>query len=196
MQTARVAGRSDSFRMALRTMTAPAHQRVDSAFSHLELTDPAGYRRFLQAHGAILPECERVLAESGAAALIADWPSRIRAPALAADIAAIGGQKSQAIARLDPLTPPGILGMMYVLEGSRLGGAVLAKRVRDHNPDPLCRAATRYLLHGEGLRLWPSFVQKLESAPEIQDEPDAVITAALATFDLFEAAAIGVPLAA
>ncbi len=196
MQTGRAAGRPNSLRMALREITARAHQRVDAAFSHLDLADPAGYRRFLHAHGTILPECERVLAESGAADLIADWPNRIRAPALAEDIAATGGHRPQSIARLEPLSPPGVLGMMYVLEGSRLGGAILAKRVRDNNPDPLCRAATRYLLHGEGLRLWPSFVRVLDSAPGLQDDPDAVIAAALATFDLFEAAATGIPLAA
>jgi len=174
--------------MYLRALTAPAHERVDAAFSHLSLTDPTGYRRFLHAHQMILPECERVLAESGAADLLPDWPSRVRAPALAADIATVGGMPAPGIARLAPLSPAGVWGMLYVLEGSRLGGAVLARRVQD-NPDPLCRAATRYLRHGEGLRLWPGFVAALEAAPVVQDDPDTVIASALAAFDLFEAAA-------
>ncbi len=188
MQTARATSLPPSFRMSLRALTAPAHERVDAAFSHLNLTDPAGYRRFLHAHYAILPECERVLAESGATDLLPDWPSRVRVPALAADIATVGGVPARGIARLAPLSPAGVWGMMYVLEGSRLGGAVLARRVQD-NPDPLCRTATRYLRHGQGLGLWPSFVAALEAAPAVQDEPDAVIASAMAAFDLFEAAA-------
>ncbi len=173
-------------------MTAPAHERVDTAFSRFSLTDPVGYRLFLQAHHAVLPVCERALAASGAAGLLADWPSRVRAPALLADMAAVGVGPGPEVPALAPLSPAAAFGMMYVLEGSRLGGAVLARRLLT-NPDERCRTASRYLLHGEGLRLWPNFVTAMERSPHVTQDPQSVVASALQTFGLFAAAAINLP---
>jgi heme oxygenase len=65
-----------------------------------------------------------------------------------------------------------------------MGGAVLTRRALA-NTDPQCRAATRYLRQGEGLPLWPSFIQALEAADAVRANPDAVVASALATFALF-----------
>jgi heme oxygenase len=170
-------------------LSAQAHERVDAAFGRFSLTDPSGYRYFLQAHGAVFPVCERALAASGAADLLADWPSRVRSPALLADLETVGAAPGPEIPDLPPLSPASAFGMMYVLEGSRLGGAVLARRLLT-NPDERCRNASRYLLHGEGLRLWPNFVAAMEASPHVAQDPQSVIDSALRTFGLFEAAAI------
>jgi heme oxygenase len=182
------AAQPHSIRADLRALTQAAHSRVDTAFSHLNLTDPAGYATFLQAHYAVLPACERALAASGAASLLADWPSRVRTPALRADMAAIGAQPGIEIAEMAALSPAAAFGAMYVLEGSRLGGAILARRLLA-NPDARCRAASRYLRHGEGQHLWPSFIAALDSAPHVQADRHSAIASALHIFSLFETAA-------
>ncbi len=175
-------------RARLKHATRGAHDRLDALFSALDLTDPNGYRRFLAVQGKVLPRCEAILAASGAAHLLPDWTLRVRTPALAHDLAAIGGQATAVHGDVAAAGPAASFGMMYVLEGSRLGGAVLARRV-DANEDPACRGATRYLRHGVGQGLWPSFVSALDAAECVADDLAACIAGAAQTFALFEAAA-------
>jgi heme oxygenase len=84
-----------------------------------------------------------------------------------------------------PLTRSGVLGTMYVLEGSRLGAKFLLKTLADA-ADPRLFEATTYLAHGRGLRLWQSFLARL--ADEGYDEDEAIFSARLA-FAAFEQAA-------
>ena len=177
-----------SWREQLKEATRSAHQDLDSSFNRLDLTDPLDYRLFLDAHATVLPSCEATLAASGAHTLLPDWNDRIRAPALADDLATVGARRVFTTTSATPIEPAAAFGMMYVLEGSRLGGAVLAQRVQ-HNTDPLCRAATRYLRHGTGLRLWPLFIISLENADCIREKIDVAVAGALFTFGLFANAA-------
>lgn len=172
-------------RALLRAATLTAHEQVDARFSRFDLTTLAGYRVFLSAHWSVLPALEATLSLAGAATLLSDWPLRLRASALAADLAAVGKIAVPAD-NIDPepITRPAMLGMLYVLEGSRLGGAVLARRVAA-SPDARCREATRYLRHGERRRFWPSFVAMFDALPLVADHIDEVITGARAAFDLF-----------
>ena len=78
--------------------------------------------------------------------------------------------------------------MTYVLEGSRLGGAVLLRRVLA-NPDGSCRAATAFLRHGAGGALWPSFVAALEGERYVAGLLKAATAGAEAAFAAFERAA-------
>lgn len=172
----------------LKAATRRAHERVDQRYSEFDLADAGHYRRFLIAHQAVLPACEQLLTRSGAVRLLADWPLRLRTPALLADLATVGASPVPAAHTIAPLSPAAAFGMLYVTEGSRLGGAVLAQRVL-HNADARCRAATRYLRHGEGRRFWPSFLATFETALDLIGPLDLVIASALGTFELFEAAA-------
>ena len=172
----------------LRAVTREAHERVDRRFSGYDLGDPEAYRGFLEAHHAVLPGCEYMLEASGAAALVDDWAHRLRTPALVADLVSLGARPVRATPTLRRLTPAAAFGMLYVLEGSRLGGAVLARRVLA-GASARCRGATRYLRHGEGLRLWPSFLAALEASGDVRDDPDAAVASAIETFGLFEPAA-------
>ncbi len=80
----------------------------------------------------------------------------------------------------------GAPGLLYVLEGSRLGGQVLLRQVLA-SPDPMVRGNARFLRHGEGLRLWSGFVAWLAARP--MSESEAAIQGALAAFAMFEAVA-------
>lgn len=114
-----------------------------------------------------------------------DWPERSRTAAIASDLAHLGATVTVAVS-VPPLTRGGMLGTMYVLEGSRLGAKFLLKTVADAS-DPRISGATSYLRHGAGKRLWQSFVSRLES--ERSCDEDEAIEAAQAAFAAFELAA-------
>lgn len=172
----------------LRAATAQAHEAVDGLFSRFDLAEPQSYCLFLEAHQAVLPACEQALDRAGAQALLADWPSRRRGSALAADLHDLGGTEARPIPPIAIVTDAQAWGLLYVLEGSRLGGTVLARRVAQSS-DVQSRAATRYLSHGEGQRLWPSFVTALNASKEVQERLPEVIIAAIDGFSLFRTAA-------
>lgn len=179
------AGRSFSgLREILRDATSDAHRELDAQLSAFDLTGLSGYRRFLCASaGALLP-LESALAEAGVDHIFPDWPQRSRRAAIATDLGRLGTIAAATVS-VPPLTRSGVLGTMYVLEGSRLGAKFLLKTVADAS-DPRIVAATLYLRHGTGKRLWQSFLSKLES--EICDEAE-VIAAARVAFAAFEQAA-------
>jgi len=176
-----------SLRQKLRDATAKAHKRVDAGFAALNLQLRADYQGFLEARAAALLPLELALDDAGVVRIFPDWAERSRRSAILADLADLGG-------RLDPLPPPepfdfaGVLGTMYVLEGSRLGAGFLVRTVTQ-SPDPIVAGAIAYLGHGNGRRLWPSFLAQLEvQAASLRDEATAV-SAARQAFDWFERAA-------
>ena len=172
-------------RERLRDATAAAHRELDAQLSSFDLTALAGYRRFLQASaGALLP-LEAALVAAGVAGIFPDWPERSRSAAITADLARLGSA-AQSTVSVPSLTPGGVFGTMYVLEGSRLGAKFLMKEVTEA-ADPRVAEATSYLHHGAGKRLWQSFLSRLESE-EVYDEAE-VIAAARAAFAAFERAA-------
>ena len=172
-------------RERLRDATAAAHRELDAQLSSFDLTALAGYRRFLQASaGALLP-LEAALVEAGVVRLFPDWPERSRSAAIAADLGRLGSAAHSTVS-VPPLTPSGVLGTMYVLEGSRLGAKFLLRELADA-ADPRITQATSYLNHGAGKRLWQSFLSTLQRE-ESCDELEAV-AAARAAFAAFERAA-------
>ncbi|EJN13933.1 heme oxygenase [Bradyrhizobium sp. YR681] len=172
-------------RERLRDATSAAHRELDAQLSAFDLTVFSGYRRFLQASaGALLP-LEAALVEAGVARMFPDWPERARGAAIAADLERLGRDAHATVSVL-PMTRSGVLGTMYVLEGSRLGAKFLLKTVAD-SADPRIGEATAYLRHGTGQRLWQSFLSKLASNHSCDE--DEAIEAARSAFAAFEQAA-------
>lgn len=172
-------------RERLRDATAAAHRELDAQLSSFDLTVFSGYRRFLQASaGALLP-LEAALVEAGVAKLFPDWPERARSRVIATDLERLG-RDAHATVSVSPMTPSGVLGTMYVLEGSRLGAKFLLKMVADAG-DPRIVEATGYLSHGAGKRLWQSFLARLASDDSCDAEE--AIDAARVAFAAFEQAA-------
>lgn len=171
-------------RMRLRQATAPLHDRVDSAFSGFDLQDPDDYRRFLRAHYRVLCAAERALEQAAIGDVLDDWPARVRRHALGKDLAQLGCALPSPAPLAKPNDDAACWGIAYVLEGSRLGGRVLARRLREANP----QAPTRYLEHGDVAVLWPGFLARLErDAARCAWEP--MLAAAETTFALFAEAA-------
>jgi heme oxygenase len=147
-------------RFALRAATDAAHRRLDLGFA---------------THGA------------DAADLPPDWPSRRRSAVLQADLGGLAILAPEVAPTPLPRTLSGAEapGLLYVLEGSRLGGQVLLRQVLA-SPDPLVRGNAGFLQHGAGLRLWPSFATWLGTRPA--SDHAAAIRGAQRAFALFEAA--------
>lgn len=169
-----------SARAALRDATSQAHRQVDEAFSRFDLTDLDGYRGFLQAQAAGFLPVEAALDAAGAVDLLPDWPARRRGDLLRADLAALD------VTLPEPFAPPPIvsakasmLGAIYVLEGSRLGGALLKRAVPDAFP-------RRFLDARQDAGSWRKLLKSLDEFLIRQDDLDAAIIAAEEVFARFE----------
>jgi len=173
-----------SARRMLRAATADLHAAVDAQFSGDFATDRGAYIRFLTALGAVVPPLEAAFEAAGVDQLLPDWPQRRRAPSLRSDLQTMGLPVPIPL----PVTPPHsaakLFGMLYVLEGSRLGGKLLLRRALA-NSDPQVRSATRYLGHGNARDLWHPFLQCLEASTAVACSPDAAADGAREAFDLF-----------
>lgn len=168
----------------LRTATADLHAEVDARFSDAFKGDVSDYSSFLSALVAALAPLERALESAGIHAAVPDWEERRRASLLLDDLHTLGAAPPREI---DPPSVDGEarqLGIVYVLEGSRLGGKLLLRRALGH-ADSRVRAATRYLSHGAGRDLWSSFLVCLEGSSAVTDAPDEAVAGARAAFALF-----------
>lgn len=166
--------------MILKNATLGHHQRVDATFSSARLDDQESYARFLLAQAAAHIPVERALERGGIAALISDWPQRQRSVALEADLAEIGRSTPPAIDELRLSGEPELLGALYVLEGSRLGGAVLRRSVPAGFP-------ARFL-GGADSAAWRALLKLLDTRLRDDSDLHSAITAAGKVFTLFETA--------
>ena len=168
-------------RTAIREATAADHERLDGLFERFDLADPANYGRFLRAHAAALIPAERALDAAGAASIIPGWTDRRRGALLRADLAALAVSEPPALPAPVLESEAGCWGAAYVLEGSRLGGAMLARRVGAGLPHA-------YLAAPQPKGAWRQFIAALDAF--LDDEPRLALatTAARTTFQLFEAA--------
>ena len=147
-----------SFRMDLRSATSDDHERLDAAFGRFDLADRDDYRAFLRAHGRALLPIEQALAGSG----VVDAGWHRRGPLLIADLAALDDAPPPA-PPLPPADDARLWGMRYVVEGSRLGGALLARQVGGDLPRDYLGAQ-----HGKGE--WRDFLDALEEAGDTGGE--------------------------
>lgn len=112
------------FHASLKARTRHAHDTVDGLFSRFDLGERDSYINFLLAHGRVLPGIEAALRNDGLPAWLP------RTGRLAHDLVAFGHGLPQPI---EVRSGPGLAwqtGLVYVMEGSRLGGRLLLRRVR------------------------------------------------------------------
>jgi heme oxygenase len=173
----------------LRSNTRVWHDRVDAAFDQFDLAIEPGYRSFLEAHSLVVPGLEQHLVKSESYRRFPGWAGEWRAPALWADLRAMGvAEKMAPVLDQNHLSfgaaDPDLVGLMYVLEGSRLGGRVLARRV-ETGGHPWARAATRYLSEDGGIS-WRMFLDHLATIEFTDAETEAALAAAIRVFCAFE----------
>lgn len=165
----------------LRSETRAAHERVDARFASLDLKNLDDYRRFVGLHAAAFLPVERALTEAGAARLVPDWDAMRRTPELVADLEALGMAIPADTGGPTFPDEASMLGGIYVLEGSRLGGAVLRKTVDPAFPH-------RFLAHPQPPGRWRGLVALLERNLYESVQVDSAVKAALGVFAYFEQA--------
>lgn len=167
-------------RAALRAGTAAEHVRVDALFGAFDLSDPDDYRRFLGAQAAAFLPIEAAIDAAGASPRLGDWRERRRSASLLHDLAALG------LAVPAPVTPPRLdgeaaaLGAIYVLEGSRLGGALLRRAVPREFPQAFLNAP-------QPPGAWRKLLETLDDCLYETASVEAAVGAARRTFQCFEA---------
>ena len=169
---------SMSARFLMRNATSVLHGRVDLLFSNADLAVPHHYVSFLAAQAAAHLPVEQALDDGGVAAIIGDWPERKRGDLIREDIAVLG-EPLPALEEAPRLVgTPALLGAAYVLEGSRLGGKILAKSVGTGLP--------RTYLTAEQPAAWRRFVLLLDELLVSSSDVDEAIGAACDVFGIFE----------
>ncbi len=164
-------------RSLLRTATAPEHERVDAAFGGFDLADRDGYRAFLRAQALPLITVETAIDAFDPTAVLPDWPERRRAGLIVQDLTDLDAAPPapEPFALTDAAAA---LGAVYVLEGSRLGGALLARNVPMDLP-------ARFIRCPAAPKRWRGLIEVLDRTLVTQPQRDAAISAARAVFDLF-----------
>jgi len=170
-------GSAPSLVARLREETRPDHARVDAAFSRFDLTRRGGYAAFLTAQARVLPALEALLRPGET---IPGWHGR--AALLLQDLGRLAVPVPAAHAPMIQLGDAAWWGALYVLEGSRLGGAMLARRVPGHLPDAFLGAS-----HPPGA--WRGILARIDQACLSPSEQSASIKSAQTVFDAFEQAA-------
>jgi heme oxygenase len=171
----------DDIRTRLRAETAAEHRRTEAGFAAVcaALSDAHCYGAFLLAHARAFPAIGRALSAGlGWPA----WPARWRA--LESDLAALALGAPPALTVAPAASRAAALGMAYVLEGSRLGAALLLARVPAGFP-------AAYLAGGQDRAPWRRLLGLLETIDT--DEAAAAVAGAKTAFRAFRAAAAPQP---
>ncbi|WEK56636.1 MAG: biliverdin-producing heme oxygenase [Candidatus Brevundimonas phytovorans] len=153
--------------------------------SGYDLTRHADYAAFLQAQASAFMGVEGALDGAEAGAYLPDWPERRRSAALRSDLSLMG----LALPEPASVTPfrgeAEILGAIYVLEGSRLGAAVLIRSVSENLP--------RSFLSSGNPAAWRALASVLDERLSSPDRFDRAASAACSVFTVFENAARAYP---
>lgn len=168
-----------SLRDRLRAATADSHAALDAQVAAWKIETPLGYGAFLSASALAMAPLELALERAGVAEWLPDWELRVRRTALARDLAALG-LEAPPFAAAHVSSPDFGVGLLYTLEGSRLGARFLARQVRAAGHGlPLS-----YLTQGEGDDLWRTFLAWLEK-PNVGTQTDEVEAGARYGFQYF-----------
>jgi heme oxygenase len=159
--------------------TAAAHRMVDATYSRFDLADRDSYINFLQAHARIVPPIEAVL---GHRSNLPQW--RPRAALLSRDLDAFCVRPSKPLAVIKSLGLAQKFGLLYVLEGSRLGGRLLLQRVG-------LGYSSHYLSAKHTSGEWRAFTVALDDRARAENEEwlEGVVAGANHGFELYELSA-------
>ena len=170
---------------ALRVGTASRHTQLDRAVSGYPISTRSGYERFLRLQATVLPAVEAWLVHQPLYRTLPDFDARLRTGVLINDMETLGLPRplGSGGTRLDD--GMSVVGICYVLEGSRLG-AVSLNSMLDQSGADVPRA---FLNHGKGERYWRSFLQWMAERDRSTQAVDEAVTAAQELFDAYLAAA-------
>ncbi|SMQ97211.1 biliverdin-producing heme oxygenase [Xanthomonas fragariae] len=124
--------------LALRHATQDTHRLVEAVPLMQALgqgrVDRAAYAQILRRHHALLAGLENQLSDWLSTLVASGWHYRRRVPALREDLRTLGQQPDPPVAAPVADNDAARWGTLYVIEGSQLGGSVIARSVRKHHP--------------------------------------------------------------
>jgi heme oxygenase len=166
----------------LRAETRPAHDRLEAELDVLaQCRTDAAYASLLALLHGVHSRLEPAL-DAVAPAVLDDWPDRRKLHLLDQDLRQLGVDPASvpATAQLPSLSSPArTLGVLYVVEGATLGGAVIARAAR---PRPV-----RFLDAYGGRRgeLWRAYRRQVQAWCEPNSHVDEVLAGAGDAFSAF-----------
>ena len=168
------------FHERLRAATRFCHDEVDALYGQFDLAERGSYGDFLASHARALIPLEDWLDLTKLAE-----GTEPRSPALRADLDALGRPLIEPAALAWDKKEAALWGAAYVLEGSRLGGAVLRKAVAADLPHAYLSST-----HPQGA--WRNFLRKLDRKAAEGGEfwQGEAVASAIRAFTLFADAAI------
>lgn len=167
-----------SARQVLRQATAADHDAVDRLFGGYDLSDPNDYADFLIAQAAAFLPVEDAIDRSEPSLVVPDWAERRRSALLQADLATLDRDIPGAPPLVAFTTREATLGAVYVLEGSRLGGQMLARTVYPGAP--------KSFLSANSSSHWRSLLSTLEKELVTDKQRATAVAAAREVFALFQ----------
>lgn len=165
----------------LRNETRPEHVRTEAAFAGFDLSTHKEYALFLIAQASAFLAVERSLQDAGAAGMIDDWVGRCRSALLLDDLAEMGVGDVRLQPPLSFEDEAEVVGGVYVLEGSRLGGKILRTQVPVGAP-------VRFLSAEGEPGAWRKFLHSLDQRVTGQSSIRSAVDAARRVFRSFEVA--------
>ncbi|HEX2583836.1 MAG TPA: biliverdin-producing heme oxygenase [Steroidobacteraceae bacterium] len=178
---------SKSLRNFLDEATAHLRTALDQKIELLLTGDERAYREFLQRTALVILPLEHALEAADVTSVVTDWPARRRSDALIGDLRLLRVTVPERQSFNVPGSEARLLGMLYVLEGTRPGAEHLLRIVSNHG-SVLIKHATAYLSHGAGESLWQSFLERLEGSHHAHAERDATLAGATLVLTMYDAA--------
>jgi heme oxygenase len=172
-----------SRREALRLATDELHRSLDKIVSSYDLRRIDHYAAFLGASAAPLLALEHMLESAGVEQVVTDWAAHRRSAVIVQDLKLLGLTASPLQLRRALPTRSEMYGILYVLEGSRLGARGLHAHVQTSS-DEQVRAASGYL-RAHNPSLWRNYLKLLESSVDVTELHD-LVSGALFAFALFQ----------
>lgn len=169
-------------RSTLRSLTHDNHGVVDGLFSGFDLATDDGYRAFLTAQANAFLPLEDALDAADIARLVPDWADRRRGPLLRADLADLGAQPLVPVPAPPLPNDAALLGAVYVLEGSRLGGQLIRRGLPDGAPNRFLSAQARP-------GAWRELTDRIDAGLPTADQQAQAVETARLVFDNFATAA-------
>lgn len=188
-----------SLRALLRNATQAQHERLNRHALLTGLLQPgyslADYRLLLQTLYRLYSALEPRLAEFAAGRVAGfDYAARAKLAWLQADLDYFGIDPAALEASEPPLAVPAIaslgdyVGVLYVVEGSTLGGQLISKRLQQYLGLTPNGGARFYAGYGEASAVrWRDYLAFAESVAADAEQSKAAEMAANRTFALFEA---------
>ncbi|MFG1243366.1 biliverdin-producing heme oxygenase [Xanthobacter sp. V7C-4] len=173
----------------LKAETAAVHGRLDARIMAAgAFTDRAGYGRFLLFQRLLHEDGAPLYGHPALAGLLAEAGVGARLHLVERDLADLGQPRSRPVGAPEPAFAMGLpdaataLGWLYVLEGSRLGGAVLLKGAQGLGLTAAFGARHLAPAHEGVLAHWRRFTTGLEDADLDGVGEQQMIAGAIAAF--------------